>query len=69
MGIYDIIPLNHVYNMMVFHRLSTDCIKEETMYQPLADKIRPTELDDMVGQEHIIGKDGFKIERTGGKKA
>ena len=45
--------------MMVFHRLSTDCIKEETMYQPLADKIRPTELDDMVGQEHIIGKDGI----------
>ena len=29
------------------------------MYQPLADKIRPTELDDMVGQEHIIGKDGI----------
>ena len=28
------------------------------MYQPLADKIRPTELDDVVGQSHIIGKDG-----------
>ena len=29
------------------------------MYQPLADKIRPTELDDMVGQQHIIGPDGI----------
>jgi len=28
------------------------------MYQPLADKIRPTELDDMVGQTHIIGEGG-----------
>ena len=29
------------------------------MYQPLADKIRPTELDDMVGQEHILGECGL----------
>ena len=29
------------------------------MYQPLADKIRPLELDDMVGQQHIIGPDGL----------
>ena len=29
------------------------------MYQPLADKIRPTELDDMVGQEHILGERGL----------
>ena len=29
------------------------------MYQPLADKIRPPELDDMVGQLHIIGPDGL----------
>ena len=28
------------------------------MYQPLADKIRPLELDDVVGQTHIIGKNG-----------
>lgn len=27
-------------------------------YQPLADKIRPRELDDMVGQQHIIGENG-----------
>ena len=25
------------------------------MYQPLADKLRPVELEDMVGQQHIIG--------------
>lgn len=24
--------------------------------QPLADKLRPKELEDMVGQSHIIGK-------------
>ena len=29
------------------------------MYQPLADKIRPLELEDMVGQEHIIGEGGI----------
>lgn len=29
------------------------------MYQPLADKIRPSELDDMVGQQHIIGPNGL----------
>ncbi|MBR5390630.1 MAG: replication-associated recombination protein A [Clostridia bacterium] len=29
------------------------------MYQPLADKIRPMELDDMVGQQHIIGENGL----------
>lgn len=27
-------------------------------YQPLADRVRPKELDDMVGQQHIIGKNG-----------
>ena len=25
------------------------------MYQPLADFIRPTTLDDVVGQDHILG--------------
>lgn len=29
------------------------------MYQPLADKIRPTELCDIVGQEHILGENGL----------
>ena len=29
------------------------------MYRPLADEIRPTELDDVVGQRHILGPDGM----------
>ncbi len=29
------------------------------MYRPLADEIRPTTLDDVVGQEHILGKKGL----------
>ena len=26
------------------------------MYQPLADLLRPTNLDEVFGQEHILGK-------------
>ena len=26
---------------------------------PLANRMRPTSLDDVVGQEHILGKDGL----------
>ncbi|SHH93125.1 putative ATPase [Sporobacter termitidis DSM 10068] len=29
------------------------------MYRPLADEIRPTSLDEVVGQEHILGKNGL----------
>ena len=29
------------------------------MYKPLADEIRPTSLDDVVGQRHILGRDGL----------
>lgn len=29
------------------------------MYRPLADEIRPKTLDDMVGQQHILGKNGM----------
>ena len=29
------------------------------MYKPLADEIRPKSLDDVVGQQHILGKDGM----------
>jgi putative ATPase len=29
------------------------------MYRPLADEIRPTKLEDVVGQEHILGKNGL----------
>ena len=29
------------------------------MYRPLADELRPQTLDDVVGQEHILGKNGL----------
>jgi len=29
------------------------------MYKPLADEIRPNSLDDVVGQQHILGRDGM----------
>ena len=29
------------------------------MYQPLADKIRPKTLDDVVGQQHLLGRNGL----------
>ena len=29
------------------------------MYRPLADEIRPTSLDEVVGQEHVLGKKGL----------
>jgi putative ATPase len=29
------------------------------MYRPLADEIRPQTLDEVYGQEHILGKNGF----------
>lgn len=29
------------------------------MYKPLADEIRPEELDEVVGQKHILGEDGM----------
>ena len=29
------------------------------MYRPLADEIRPTTLDDVVGQKHILGPNGM----------
>ena len=28
-------------------------------YRPLADELRPTELDDVVGQNHILGEGGL----------
>ena len=28
-------------------------------YRPLADEIRPQTLDEVVGQRHILGKDGL----------
>ena len=32
-------------------------------YRPLADEIRPQSLDEVVGQGHIVGKDGL-LRRT-----
>ena len=29
------------------------------MYRPLADEIRPQTLDDVVGQQHILGENGM----------
>ena len=29
------------------------------MYKPLADIIRPERIEDVVGQEHILGKNGL----------
>ena len=29
------------------------------MYQPLADRIRPQTLDEVVGQTHILGRNGL----------
>ena len=29
------------------------------MKQPLAYRVRPTSLDDVLGQQHILGKDKF----------
>ena len=29
------------------------------MYQPLADKLRPQTLDDVVGQRHLLGPNGL----------
>ena len=33
--------------------------KSNAAYRPLADELRPEELDDVVGQEHILGADGM----------
>ena len=29
------------------------------MYQPLADRIRPQSLEEVLGQSHILGRDGL----------
>ena len=31
----------------------------DSRYQPLADEIRPRSLDDVVGQQHILGSNGL----------
>lgn len=36
---------------------SDDTILKEVKQKPLADRVRPKSLDDVVGQEHLLGKD------------
>ena len=38
------------------------------MYEPLAIKLRPTKLSEVVGQEHIIGKDKILSNLVKNKK-
>ena len=33
--------------------------EKNAMYQPLADKLRPQTLDDVVGQRHLLGPNGL----------
>ena len=40
----------------LFRRGGTDMTND---YKPLADQIRPRTLDDVVGQQHILGKAGL----------
>ena len=37
------------------------------MYNPLADEIRPANLDEVVGQGHILGEDGMLRHKLGAK--
>ena len=46
------------YNNAIPHPAG-DGTRRNLMYQPLADRIRPTELDDVVGQRHILGENGI----------
>ena len=41
--------------------------KRETAYRPLADRLRPTRLAEVLGQEHLTGPDGAltRMIRTG----
>lgn len=41
-----------------YHEQGETAIMNET-YQPLADEIRPHSLDEVVGQQHILGKSGL----------
>ncbi len=39
----------------LFEQESSGNINRQTPYQPLADRMRPSRLDDILGQEHILG--------------
>ncbi len=44
---------------ILLHRTESITEGGEAMYQPLADRVRPQTLDEVVGQSHILGKDGL----------
>ena len=46
--------------MTLFDNINDNINKEaakNSKYAPLADRIRPVDLNDFVGQEHLFGKD------------
>ena len=47
-----------------------DYMREQNMEKesPLAARLRPTTLDEVVGQEHIIGKDKLLYRAAGNRK-
>lgn len=45
--------------MLLFFNLKYYRKKCDNMKEPLAYRVRPTKLDDVLGQEHILGKDKF----------
>ena len=42
----------------LFDRRSEDAAARATAPRPLADRLRPQRLDEVVGQEHLLGRDG-----------
>ena len=40
-------------------KAAVDEVNMDIRYKPLADEIRPTSLDDVVGQKHILGEHGM----------
>jgi putative ATPase len=45
--------------MMAMTTLFESAGLEQDVPRPLADRLRPTQLDEVVGQDHIVGPDGF----------
>ena len=50
--------------MDLFGEITSDPEKP-AKHQPLAERFRPRNLDEFVGQEHIVGKNGFLREIIG----
>ena len=41
---------------------------DQNKYQPLSDKLRPNSIQEIVGQDHLIGKDGVLTKIIESKK-